>query len=195
MRYSTFFKFFALAAVGMASSIALAGDIIGIVETEKGVRVEFAVVNITEATGSFKPTTIAMDQVNKEFIPHVLAVLKGTTVRFLNSDPYFHNVFSNSKVKTFNVSQAKKGDFSEMTFDKVGIVPIRCHIHANMKAYVVILANPYFNVTNAQGQFRISNVPAGTYSLKVWGEQFPSQTQTVTVPATGNAKAIFKVVQ
>ena len=195
MTSSTFSRLLVAAAAAVATSTALAGDIIGIVESAKGGRVEFAVVNISEATGSFRPTRIDMNQLNKEFSPHVLAVLKGTTVRFLNSDTFFHNVFANSRVKTFNVSQEKKGDSSEITFDKIGIVPVRCHIHANMKAYVVVLANPYFNVTNAQGQFRISNVPAGTYTLKVWGEAFASQTQQITVPATGNAKAIFKVSQ
>lgn len=133
-----------------------------------------------------------MNQKDKEFLPHVLAILKGTTVKFDNSDPYFHNVFSSSRVKTFNVSQEKKGDTSTILFDKIGLIPIRCHIHAAMKAYIVVLPNPYFGVSNDKGQFRISDVPAGSYTIKVWSEK-GTATQTIDVPAGDRAKVIFKV--
>lgn len=170
------------------------GEIIGMVQSGKG-RVANAVVSLVDVSGSFSGAgkTAEMGQRDKEFMPHVLAVLKGTTVQFTNSDPFFHNVFSSSRVKEFNVSQEKVGDKSEMVFDKAGIVPIRCHIHANMKGYVVVLPNPYFAVTNANGLFRISNVPAGTYTIKAWSEHGTPETQTIQVPATGEAKVIFKL--
>jgi plastocyanin len=172
------------------------GDIIGMVEMGSK-RVSGAVVSITEAPGSFSAPAepVIMDQKDKEFQPHVLAIMKGTKVRFNNSDPYLHNVFSNSRVKMFNVSQSKKGDTSELTFDKVGLIPIKCHIHASMKAYIMVLPNPYFAVTNEKGLFQIPNVPAGTYTLKVWSEDSSPSTQSVEVTAGGRAKAIFKVSQ
>jgi plastocyanin len=169
------------------------GEIIGIVESG-GSRVAGAVVSLSGVSGSFSPPSqpVTMNQKDKEFLPHVLAILKGTTVKFDNSDPYFHNVFSSSRVKTFNVSQEKKGDTSTILFDKIGLIPIRCHIHAAMKAYIVVLPNPYFGVSNDKGQFRISDVPAGSYTIKVWSEK-GTATQTIDVPAGDRAKVIFKV--
>jgi plastocyanin len=170
------------------------GEIIGIVE-EGTTRTANAVVSLTDVTGTFPAPSepVIMDQKNKEFEPHVLAVMKGTKVLFKNSDPYLHNVFSSSRVKMFNVSQANKGDSSELTFDKPGLIPIKCHIHANMKAYIVVLSNPYFAVTNEKGQFQIGNVPAGTYTLKVWTDHTSPTTQTIEVSAGGRAKAIVKL--
>ena len=170
------------------------GEIIGMVQGNGG-RVENAVVSLVDVAGSFSGAgrTAEMGQKGKEFVPSVLAVLKGTTVKFTNSDPFFHNVFSSSRVKEFNVSQEKVGDTSQITFDKPGIVPIRCHIHANMKAYIVVLPNPYFAVTNGNGLFRISDVPAGTYTIKAWSAKGEPVTQTVQVPASGEAKVIFKL--
>ena len=172
------------------------GEIIGIVEMGS-TRVEDAVISISEAPGNYSPPSagVMMDQKDKQFIPHVLAILKGSKVKFNNSDPFFHNVFSSSRIKMFNVSQEKKGDVSELTFDKTGLIPIRCHIHANMKAYIVVLPNPYFAVSNAKGQVQIGDVPAGTYTLKIWSDKGSSTTQSVTVTAGGRAKAIFKVTQ
>jgi len=167
------------------------GEIIGMVESGKG-RVANAVVSLDGVTGHFPGGTAEMDQKDKEFVPSVLPIVRGTSVKFVNSDPFFHNVFSASRMKAFNVSQEKAGDASAVTFDKLGIVPIRCHIHASMKAFIVVLPNPYFAVTNSNGLFRISNVPAGTYTIKVWSEHGTPQTQTVEVPATGQAKVIFK---
>ena len=167
------------------------GEIIGMVQAGKG-RVENAVVSLDGVAGNFAPGRAEMDQKDKEFVPMVLPVVKGTTVKFVNSDPFFHNVFSSSRMKAFNVSQEKVGDASSVVFDKIGIVPIRCHIHASMKAFVVVLPNPYFAVTNANGLFRISNVPAGTYTIKVWSEHGAPMTQTVQVPDSGQAKVIFK---
>ncbi|MDR3689523.1 MAG: carboxypeptidase regulatory-like domain-containing protein [Fimbriimonas sp.] len=170
------------------------GEIIGKVELGSG-PVEYAVVSLTDVSGSFpapaKPVTL--DQREKQFLPHVLAILKGTTVRFSNSDPFLHNVFSSSRVKTFNVSQSAKGDYSDMLFDKPGLIPIKCHIHANMKGFIVVLTNPYFGVTNEKGLFKISDVPAGTYTMKVWSEHSSTTTQSITVEAGGRAKAIIKV--
>jgi hypothetical protein len=93
----------------------------------------------------------------------------------------------------FNVSQEKKGDTSIVTFEKAGLVPIKCHIHAAMKAYIVVLGNPYFDTTNSKGQFRITDVPAGTYSVKVWSEKGSPENQTVEVTSGGRAKLIVKI--
>ena len=176
-----------------SSKLGGKADIVGMVKKGTG-RAQGAVVSITEVSGSYSAPShaVTMDQRDKEFLPHVLAVMKGTTVRFSNSDPFFHNVFSSSRVQTFNVSQEKKGDFTDLKFDHAGIVPIKCHIHASMKAYIVVLPNPFFAVTNSSGIFRISGVPAGSYTLKVWAEG-GSTTQAITVPSSGEAKTVIQL--
>ncbi|HLK14871.1 MAG TPA: hypothetical protein VKT78_08705 [Fimbriimonadaceae bacterium] len=168
-------------------------EVVGLVKSG-GKGVAQAVVSIQDVPGSYHASgsPVKMDQRDKEFLPHVLAIMKGTTVRFDNSDPYFHNVFSSSHVQTFNVSQEKRGDSSDIKFDHAGIIPIKCHIHANMKAYIIVLANPFFSKTSSTGLFRIEGVPAGTYTLKVWSEA-GSTTQQITVPASGQAKTIVNL--
>ena len=183
-------------AVATASHAKSNGEIVGIVEMGS-TRISDAVVSLTEVPGTFAPPAagVTMDQKDKQFLPHVLAIVKGSKVKFNNSDPFFHNVFSSSRIKMFNVSQEKKGDISELVFEKAGLIPIRCHIHANMKAYIVVLPNPYFAVTTEKGQFQIGDVPPGTYTMKVWSEKATGSTQTVEVTSGGRAKAIFKISQ
>lgn len=168
-------------------------EIVGMVKKGSS-RVPNAVVSLTEVPGSFHApsSAVRMNQKDKEFSPHVLAIMKGSTVRFENSDPFFHNVFSSSRIQSFNVSQEKAGDYTDVKFPNAGIVPIKCHIHANMKAYIIVLPNPFFAKTNESGIFTIAGVPAGTYTLKVWSEE-GSTTQSITVPSSGEAKTIIQL--
>lgn len=168
-------------------------DIVGMVK-KGSARVENAVVSIVEVPGNYRPPTtpVLMDQLHKTFIPHVIAVMKGTTIRFHNSDPFYHNVFSSSRIRMFNVSQAGAGDYSDVLFSNIGVAPIRCHVHPNMRAYVVVLPNPFFCVTNAQGAFSIVGLPSGHYTLKVWSEQGTS-TQEISVPSNGKLRVIVQL--
>ena len=170
------------------AAVESAGEVTGVVRKGTSV-VGDAVVSVVEVSGSYRPPSgvVTMDQLHKVFIPHVLAVMKGTTVRFHNSDPFYHNVFSSSRVRTFNVSQANAGDYTDVAFPSLGVVPVRCHVHPNMRAYVVVLPNPFFSVTNSAGVFHITGLSAGTYTLKVWSEE-GSTVQAITVPASGKAK-------
>lgn len=122
-----------------------------------------------------------MDQRNEEFIPHVLAVTVGTTVDFPNDDTKFHNVFSLSRVKTFDLGRYPVGHSKAVVFDKPGIVPISCDIHTHMSAYVLVFNHPYFAVADEDGRFVISNVPVGSYTLKVWSETGQTEPKVVTV--------------
>jgi len=123
-----------------------------------------------------------VDQMNLIFVPHVIAVQKGTTIDFPNSDLVRHNVFSPPDCsKQFNLGTYDVGVSKPVTFDKPGEVPLLCNVHAEMSAYVVVLDNPYFAVTAKDGSFRIDNVPPGTYKLKTWHEKLRSEEQEVTV--------------
>lgn len=111
-----------------------------------------------------------MDQEDLTFKPHVLPVQKGTRVRFKNSDSYFHNVFSLSQTKSFDLGRYPKGQEETVVFNEAGVVPIFCDIHSDMKAFIVVIDSPYFTVTDPNGVYTISQVPDGQYELWVWRE-------------------------
>lgn len=115
------------------------------------------------------------------FEPSVLAVPVGTTVEFPNLDPFFHNVFSYSKTKKFDLGRYPKGESQSVTFDKPGIVQIFCEIHYSMRAYVHVVTTPYAAVSNEQGEFYIPNVTRGEYTLHVWQEKLPELTIPLSI--------------
>ncbi|MEK7407543.1 MAG: DUF2012 domain-containing protein [Acidobacteriota bacterium] len=176
----------------MAGQIALAGAVKGKVQC-KGLRDHRdAVVYLENVPGQFAPPKepAAIDQVKMVFIPHVLPVVLGTTVKFLNSDPVLHNVFTPSRAgNKFNLGTWPKGEAKSYTFDKVGDVRLLCNVHPEMEAFVVVLANPYFAKTGPDGSYSIPNVPAGKYTLKVWHEKLKFPAQEVAVPAAGDVVA------
>ena len=110
-------------------------------------------------------------QLGETFFPHVLPVVKGSTVQFPNEDPIFHNVFSLSRTKTFDLGRYPMGDSRSVTFEEPGIVPVFCHLHSDMSAIVLVLDNPYFAVPDNSGEYRIENIPAGVYTLVAWHER------------------------
>jgi hypothetical protein len=124
-----------------------------------------------------------LEQKNTWFRPEVMAVLVGTTVDFPNRDDQYHNVFSYSKPKRFDLGRYPTGESRPVTFDKPGVVKIYCEIHAHMRAWVVVCENPYFAVTDETGKFRIEKVPAGKHKLVRWRTQGPEVEQDVEVVA------------
>jgi plastocyanin len=128
------------------------------------------------------------------FTPHVLPVVTGTVVEWPNNDEIFHNVFSMSEAKQFDLD-LYKGNPPEkrVTFDKAGRVDVFCSIHANMHCVVLVVQNPFFAVTDGGGHYSISNVPPGTYKLKAWHERLPAQTKEIIVTETGETKIDFKL--
>lgn len=142
-------------------------------------------------------TTVRVDtkRVNQEkasFTPAVLPIAVGTTVEWPNNDDIFHNVFSMSDAKQFDLG-LYKGNPKEkrVTFDKPGRVEVFCSIHANMHCVVLVVENPFYAMTDNEGRYVIRNIPPGIYKLKAWHERLPAQTQEITVPAEGEAKVNF----
>ncbi len=119
------------------------------------------------------------------FKPSVMAVSVGSTVEFPNLDPFFHNVFSYSKTKKFDLGRYEQGKSKPVTFDKPGIVKIFCEIHYSMRAYLHVLASPYFAVTDEKGGFTIPDVKPGNYTLHVWQENQSDLVREITVGADG----------
>lgn len=132
-----------------------------------------------------------MDQRNETFVPHVLAIVAGTTVDFPNNDSTYHNVFSLSKARTFDLGRYAAGHSKAVRFDKPGIVRVFCEIHSHMSAYILVFSHRYFAVTDDEGRYRIDNVPAGTYTVVAWNGAMPTTSRRVTVPETGDATLDF----
>jgi len=132
-----------------------------------------------------------MDQRNETFVPHVLAISTGTTVDFPNSDKFYHNVFSLSKTRPFDLGRYAAGNSRPVRFDRAGIVRVFCDIHSHMNAYILVFSHPFFAMTDAQGRYRIENVPPGTYGVIAWNEGTSSETRPITVPDGGIAELDF----
>jgi len=133
-----------------------------------------AVVYIDEVPDkTFEPPTepAVIEQRQMAFVPHVLPILRGTTVRFPNVDRVRHNVFSPSPAKPFNFGIYYPRESRQITFDKVGVVSLLCNIHETMSGYILVLQNPYFARVGADGKYAIGDVPDGSYTLALWAER------------------------
>ena len=179
-----------LVAVIMAVVLLLAhganaqnGTVTGTVKAT-GLRTNADIVISLQAPG-LKPTPpakpVGMDQKNMTFIPHVLPVVTGTTVKFLNSDSLGHNVFSPEG--NYNLGTWPQGETKDQKFDKPGVYTQLCRVHSEMEAFVVVLDTPYFATTDKTGAFEIKNVPPGTYTLVAWSEKLKSTKTPLTVEA------------
>lgn len=131
-----------------------------------------------------------MEQKDLMFVPHVLAVLVGTTVDFPNLDHVFHNVFSDSPVRKFDLGLYPYGKSRSITFDKPGVAEIRCNTHSTMKAYVVVEAQPYFTMPGAHGIYALKEVPLGSYAIKLWHPDYASISQPVTLGKAGEVLSL-----
>jgi plastocyanin len=134
-----------------------------------------------------------IDQKGLVYQPHVTAVLVGTTVDFLNSDSVAHNVFWTSiggnKKLGHNLGTWPKGEKKSFKFDAPGAVPILCNVHPEMSAYLVVVPTPYFATSDQAGNYKIENVPDGSYTVIAWHEGAKNQSKPVSV--TGDTKADF----
>ena len=146
-----------------------------------------------QAFSDIRPARARMDQRGQQFVPHVLAVTAGTVVDFPNNDKTFHNVFSLSRVRTFDLGRFAPGRTGSVRFDRPGIVPIFCDIHSHMSAYVLVFGHSYFAVSDDNGRYTIENVPAGDYSLAVWSELGTTPARRVTVLDGAVVEADFRV--
>jgi plastocyanin len=183
----------ALAAlVMMVVATSQAGTISGKVS---GVSGESAVYVEVAAGKTFPASTQqpVIDQKGLMFQPHITVVQQGTTVEFLNSDSVAHNVFwpsvGGNKKLTHNLGTWPKGDKRPFKFDNPGAVPLLCNVHPEMSGYVIVSPTPYFALTDKSGEYKIENVPDGSYTVTAWHEGAKSQSKPVAV--AGDTKADF----
>ncbi len=126
-----------------------------------------------------------LDQRNEAFVPHVLAIVAGTTVDFPNNDKTYHNVFSLSPTRPFDLGRYAVGHSKSVKFDRPGIVRVFCDIHSHMSAFILVFAHRHFAVTDDEGRYRLDNVPPGTYTVIAWNESAPSESRRIMVPESG----------
>ena len=171
------------------------GTIKGVVKCINVRSSENVVVYIEEVGGNKYAAPLehgVVDQLNLTFVPHVIAVQKGTTIDFPNSDLARHNVFSPPDCcKQFNLGTYSMGVVKHVEFKELCEVPLLCNVHAEMSAFVLVLGNPYFSVTGSDGAFKIENVPPGTYKLTAWHEKLMTITKDVTVESGKTASVGF----
>lgn len=124
---------------------------------------------------------LTMAQRGQMFEPRVLGIPIGTKVGFPNFDPIFHNVFSYSKTKRFDLGRYGQGKSETVTFDKPGLVKVFCELHSNMSAFIYVTETPWVVQPDDAGRFAMDGVPDGTYTLEIWHPERGVRTQSVTV--------------
>jgi hypothetical protein len=122
-----------------------------------------------------------MEQENRRFSPEILVVQAGSRVSFPNLDPIFHNVFSLSGARAFDLGNYPKGATRLVSFPEPGIVYVNCHLHANMAATIVVTPNMWNAKSDRDGHFEINDVPPGKYTIVAWHKASGPIRQTVTV--------------
>ena len=167
--------------------VAHAGTLTGKVTVQGSSNSSDVVVYLEGIRGDFSPPPAPpeMNHVNLRFQPQVLAVMRGATVPFPNSDPVFHSAFSVSTSNPFDLGIYSRGRKKSFRFENPGIVEIFCRIHAHMQAFVLVLENPYFTMTDKEGNYRIQNVPVGIYTVHVWKSRGVKANQKVRLPQVG----------
>ncbi len=188
-------KWMALAATIVTLSVmATAGSISGKVSGVTGESVVYveAIAGKTFPAPADKPV---MDQKGLMFEPHIMVVQQGTTVEFLNSDKVAHNVFwisvGGNKKLGHNLGTWPLGEKRAFKFDNPGAIPLLCNVHPEMAGYIVVAPTPYFAKTDKSGNFKIDNVPDGSYTVTAWHEGAKNSSKPVTV--AGDTKADFTV--
>jgi hypothetical protein len=132
------------------------------------------------------PGRAVLDQRNESFVPSVLAITVGSTVEFPNSDRVYHNVFSLSKTRRFDLGRYPHGQSRSVMFDRPGVVRVFCEIHSHMSAYILVFAHRFFAVTDAEGRYRIDGIPPGSYTLALWNEGSVRERRELRVEAGGS---------
>jgi len=169
----------------------LAGEVHGKLTCKGSRDCAEAVVYVSAIPGKTFPAPEAhakMNQLNMTFMPHVLPVLVGTTVDFLNSDAVLHNVFTpDACAEKFNLGTWPKGQSKSFTFKKECAATLLCKVHPEMEAFVVAVPTPFFAVAKADGSYAIADVPDGAATLKVWHPKLKAAARPVTVGASTEA--------
>ncbi len=140
-----------------------------------------------------KPTRVELQQRGQRFEPSLLIVPAGSTVSFPNADPIFHNVFSLSGAKKFDLGYYPAGQSRVVRFEEPGVVQVYCHLHPNMYAAIVVVPNRWYTQPADDGKFTLHDIPPGSYQLVAWHMTAGYFRRNITVAATPGADVIFNI--
>ena len=163
--------------------------------TKSGVLAPNPPLAVVYLEGSFPPPASPpvqqIVQTNLAFMPALLPVQVGTKVEFPNLDNTFHNIFSFSPPKRFDLGRYRPDErpIPSQVFDKPGLVTLRCDIHEHMRGLILVLETPHFVISDTEGRFRLTNLPPGHHTLKAW----LSSKTTLEVPVELNTNATLHV--
>ncbi len=173
---------------------AHAADLVVLVKNPRGQPVANAVVMV-DGQGAYKPSApLRIEQRNMQFNPFMLVVPLGGSVSFPNHDDVRHHVYSFSGAKKFELKLYGKDETRSVVFDKPGIVAVGCNIHDSMVAFIRVVTTPFAEKTAANGEARLSGVPAGAITLRVWHPYAKAAggeiVRQVTLPASGGREEL-----
>ena len=166
------------------------GTLKGTVSAEPAKDLRNTFVYLVKVPGHWPKKTWVMNQKDLHFQPHLLAIVKGDTVRFHNSDHVEHNVFSPDH-ESYNLGDFAFNQSRTYTFHHLGGYTQLCIIHPEMLAYIFVNQNPFAVGVDDQGHYEITGVPAGTWKLAVWNPELKGPTRSVTVKAGGTVTQDF----
>jgi plastocyanin len=175
-----------------ATTLAADGTVSGKVDVTPAKYLEETVVYLKSVPGTHKPETHAMDQKGMTFIPHILVITEGDTVKFLNHDNVVHNVYSPDN-EGYNLGSFKQNEDRSYTFAKTGVYTQLCSVHPEMLGFIFVNQNPFAAVVDKKGSYVIKNVPPGTYQIAVWNSKLKGPEKSVTVTAGKTADENFTV--
>ncbi len=196
------YRWFLQACLALLPAAVMAGSIEVTVLDEGGEPVKDAVVYLLP-NGKVPPAPASqvtkVDQVEKNFVPHVSAMQAGGSVNFPNFDNIRHHVYSFSPARKFEIPLYEGVPTDPVQFPEPGVIALGCNIHDWMSGYIFVAESPWFAITGEDGRALIEDVPAGSYDIEAWHEKLhgdPKKTrQKVQVAATDNATASFKIRQ
>jgi plastocyanin len=156
---------------------------VGAADTYAIPEIKNVVVYLKDAAfrGALASPRAQLRQEHETFVPHVIAITRGSTVEFPNDDPIFHNVFSLSSAASFDLRRYPRGQSRSWQFTKPGIVKVYCHIHSHMSATILVLDHPYFTIPEADGTFTLANLPPGEHAIVGWHERDGERRAAVRV--------------
>jgi hypothetical protein len=137
------------------------------------------------------PAQPAIEQRDRRFFPDLIVIPAGSTVSFPNFDPIFHNVFSLSKAKSFDLGNYPKGQTRTVSFAAPGVIAVYCHLHSNMSATIMVTPNRWATRADVTGAFTLKDVPAGTYTVVAWHKAAGTFRRTITIGESGDAQLNF----
>ena len=133
--------------------------------------------------GTLTSMRAQMRQQDEGFVPRLVAITRGSTVEFPNSDPFFHNVFSLSRGATFDLGRFPRGESRSRAFTRPGLVKVYCHLHSQMSAAIMVFDHSHFTIPEGNGHFSLADVPAGEYRLSAWHERVGESSKSIVVTA------------